>query len=60
MQKQKIMRERIENWYNMRDPDIKPHIAMGEDSESIGFQTVEELINFKTNPYFDNLVRFNN
>ena len=54
------MRERIENWYNVRDPDIKPHIAMGEDSESIGFQTVEELINFKTNPYFDNLVRFNN
>ena len=23
------------------------------------FQTMEELINFRTNPYYDNLVRFN-
>lgn len=65
------MREKIENWYNTGEMgtgnqqggyhlNCNTNENNSAESNNNGvFQTVEEMINFRTNPYYDNLVKFN-
>ena len=62
------MREKIENWYNtgemgnqggyLNSNNMNENNSAESNNNGV-FQSVEEMINFKTNPYFDNLVKFN-
>jgi len=56
--KQSLLRDRIDIWCNGGDPDKQ---CMIEERRPLhGFTSLEEMINFRTNPYFDNLEKFIN
>ena len=62
MLKQQQMRERIENFYRDEDTyrqDLEHQGPFDTAEPACDFQTVEEMLNFRTNPYYDNLVKFN-